>query len=1151
MMKNKREGVKKHMNKQPSEPHSLKIMLSTELVLDLFLCRYYSEKELNKILSWLKEKAEESSIQLYISKTCIEKIHLYLGCLNPQAAENALIFLEQELDIQVFDIDLDVRSIQFNLKFPCVDYLFEIKGAQKIGINLVVTLRPDLYFESGIRVTSTGLVLTNLYNTEELIHCVSSFSEKDRLRQPLTENSLLGDALRNANADFIPNHRRRTDAAIHKSDIFLDSEALSELFLNIYLDHESRSSLLAMLQKRPGNICVSRFGIEKLNFYILKQHEQVSKEASSFLSSPKVKILKASEGAIQNALKERHGNSMGLSLEAAIASSNGIKFVVTFRRNTYDKYRLKSFYLEEFAALLRTRSLELSSKKTADSQKRKDAIHFLYEFCMTEDKNFRYMNLSGQDFSNLDLRGSDFSGAILHRANLSQANLENANFTGADLSLADLARTNLKGANLTNAYMEFSNLSYANLCTASLQKACLNLAKLDHAEVLSANLTQAQLAKSSLKGAVFNNSDLSFSDINQSNIEGATFYQAKLVNANLTSCNLKGTALRKADLSGANLEKANLIRTDLTYSTLQEASLRGAKINNSTMKAAVLKGADFRPLIAENKEIITELICVSMFKTDLSHANLSGVIARRTNFNNSKLVGATIHRAKLLNTSFLDAVLDDANLESSDFGGAIFTEASLVKTNLEGAKLEGAYLDRAILDGVCLKRAELDRAFFGKASMRGADLSYCTARNANFKEADLTMAFLERAQLFNANFERASLTKADLNNALLEGANLLEADLCHADLSSASLRGVILKRAILVEALLVGTQMQGSYLKDTNLTRADLRFASLNYSRFKRAVLSHAKLQKARLLGADLRFAQLDHANLRETSLEEANISCAVFFSADLTLADLRNANVASAIFVEADLSGANLAGADLSDTDLTRAKLGKTDLSRAKLMASNLSGSDLSFANLRLACLSDANLSNTKLNAAQLIRTNLNGVNARGANLSAARIEECTTLGTYVDIDKVDSQRTGENNTSCSYQDRLLDAEEAVERLNDAVKKLKNVKLGFDEKLDISKDFVDVAVYLSEQIKLAEVDFRVSREILESIGIVAQARDDLNTLNLFDFSREINTFILQVSKSKREIMKICTKPRSFYSLKAHHGSTPPEKGITEMANKP
>ena len=237
------------MNKQPLEARPLKIMLSTELVLDLFLCRYYNEQELNKILSWLKKKAEEPSIQLYISQTCIEKIHLYLGCFNPQAAENALIFLEQELDIQVFEIDLDVRSIQFNLKFPCVDYLFEIKGAQNIGVNLVVTLRPDLYFESGIRVTSTGLVLTNLYNTEELVHCAASFPEKERLQQPLAESSSLGDALRDINSEFIPNHKRITDAAIHKSDIFLDSEALSELFLNVFLDPKSRSSLFGNASK--------------------------------------------------------------------------------------------------------------------------------------------------------------------------------------------------------------------------------------------------------------------------------------------------------------------------------------------------------------------------------------------------------------------------------------------------------------------------------------------------------------------------------------------------------------------------------------------------------------------------------------------------------------------------------------------------------------------------------------------------------------------------------------------------------------------------------------------------------------------------------------------------------------------------------------
>jgi len=1113
------------MNQQTIALRPLKIMLSTELVLDLFLCRYYSADELNKILSWLEDTASSEQVQLYISKTCFEMIHLYLGCFNAQAAEEALIFLEHHLGIEVFDIDLDVRSIQFNLKFPCVDYLFEIKGAQNNEIDLVVTLRPDLYFESNLRVTSSGLLLTNLYNIDELIDFITS-SQSNSLEQPSSKPKLLGDALRNANASFIPNHQRKTDAKLLKSDVFLDSEALSELFLSIYLENESRISLLQMLQERPGHLYVSSFGVEKLKFYVSTQRLDILDEVAAFLSSSKVKVLTASEGAIRSALSERHGNSIGLSLEAAIARNHGIKAIVTFRQNTYNKYRLRSFYLEEFAALLQVKSLALSNKQAADSQESKKAARFQHEFHLTEDRNFKGVNLSGQDLSNLDLREADFRGAILHRTNLTQTNLEGANLAGADLSLSDLTRANLKGACLDNAHMEFSNLSYASLHEASLIGSCLNSAKLDYAEITSASFSHAKVVHASLKGAVLNNSDLSDSDVQTSNIEGCSFYHANLTGANLTSCNLKGTALRKAILEGANLEKANLIRTDLTYANLANASLRGAKINNSTMKSAVLTKADFTPLVLKGKVRKTELICVGMARTDLCGANLSNVIARRTNFNDAKLIGATIQGSILLNTSFLDAVLDGASLVGSDFGGAILTEASLVDADLQAAKLEGAYLDRATLDGANLQGAKLNRAFLGKACLKGANLSYCHAHNANFKGADLQEAFLERAQLHNANFESARLVGADLNNALIEGANLNGANLTQANLSSALLRGSVLKGASLVGATLEEAKLQGAYLKDATLVGADLTAASLNYSRLKRAVLSRACLHKASLVGADLRFTQFDDADLSETSLEEANLACASFFAANLQLADLGNASVASASFLGADISYANLAGADLSDAILTRARLKKTNLSRAKLMAANLSYCDLSSANLRLACLSDALLTKATVKSAILTRTNLNGTNASGTRLVEAQMTECTTLGMLIEADSIDALRDGENNESCSYQDRLLDAEEAVGRLIDALKKLKNVKRGFDEKLEISVDVADVAKYLFHQIETATLNVKAARKTIEDIGLKAQERFDSNMLDLHSFSRQINRFIRLVSENKHAIMKVASSPR-------------------------
>jgi uncharacterized protein YjbI with pentapeptide repeats len=171
-------------------------------------------------------------------------------------------------------------------------------------------------------------------------------------------------------------------------------------------------------------------------------------------------------------------------------------------------------------------------------------------------RDFRRLDLSGEELTDANLSGADLSDADLRRANLFGAKLFRTDLSGADLSDADLRRANLFGAklfraNLTGALLTGSDMSHANLEFANLSDAVL-VCNLEHAYLGGANLSRANLTGANLSRADLSSADLTGANLSRAELSYAILDSADLTSANLTGANLSSTSFRSAKLERAS-----------------------------------------------------------------------------------------------------------------------------------------------------------------------------------------------------------------------------------------------------------------------------------------------------------------------------------------------------------------------------------------------------------------------------------------------------------------------------------------------------------------------------------------------------------------------------------------------------------------------
>ena len=131
------------------------------------------------------------------------------------------------------------------------------------------------------------------------------------------------------------------------------------------------------------------------------------------------------------------------------------------------------------------------------------------------------VDLAGYDLRNTCWDRSDLRGAIVARADLSDATFDQTNFQQANLD-----RVTAGNASFSNANLAFANLSQADLSGANLLAA--NLA---NATLQGTDLTDASLVNATLQGALALGADFSGANLLDADLSGAVLADANLASA--------------------------------------------------------------------------------------------------------------------------------------------------------------------------------------------------------------------------------------------------------------------------------------------------------------------------------------------------------------------------------------------------------------------------------------------------------------------------------------------------------------------------------------------------------------------------------------------------------------------------------------------
>ena len=238
----------------------------------------------------------------------------------------------------------------------------------------------------------------------------------------------------------------------------------------------------------------------------------------------------------------------------------------------------------------------------------------------------------------------------------------------------------------------------------------------------------------------------------------------------------------------------------MTKADLSEADLREGAIAETDARGDLL----YRKPETEFGRVIG---CEASFSNaNLERANLSNLLAVRTDFSGAIMRNCTLIRANLKQADFTGANLEGldltgADLSKADFSNAVLTDVNMTLTTMMETNLDDVLTDEPVgkpmseLDPPLFDQLQEHIQFVETAGAQGlpADLSGVDLRPVK------TMANMNLAAIRACNTTFCGL---DLRNTELQGANLENADLRNSNLEGADLRGANLKGARLAGALL-------------------------------------------------------------------------------------------------------------------------------------------------------------------------------------------------------------------------------------------------------------------------------------------------------------------------------------------------------------
>lgn len=142
---------------------------------------------------------------------------------------------------------------------------------------------------------------------------------------------------------------------------------------------------------------------------------------------------------------------------------------------------------------------------------------------LKKDLNKVYMDLSWSHFRYFQMNGLDFSNVNFSASDLMGANLSGCKLSNADLSMCKLISTNLFNADIQNANLSMINCSNANFSSANLSMSRLHSCIALNADFSGANLSNCDFTNSILRNAKFERANTEGIILDNCIVEGTIF----------------------------------------------------------------------------------------------------------------------------------------------------------------------------------------------------------------------------------------------------------------------------------------------------------------------------------------------------------------------------------------------------------------------------------------------------------------------------------------------------------------------------------------------------------------------------------------------------------------------------------------------------
>lgn len=205
------------------------------------------------------------------------------------------------------------------------------------------------------------------------------------------------------------------------------------------------------------------------------------------------------------------------------------------------------------------------------------------------------MDLSGEDFAEMDLSGVAFNSVNLRNVDLRGTSLQGTSFNKCLLSgMKTDPSTNVNAASFDGSVIKDTTISFS-LSGGTFSGVDFSGSTFDGDGAEGG--TDIDLRTANLRNTVFTGQIMENVDFSGSDLKGANLSESSLSNAKFIEADLMGAKIDNADLRGADFQRANLVGATITNSNLSSANLIGVKIdpNQTNMTGTNIHGARFLP----------------------------------------------------------------------------------------------------------------------------------------------------------------------------------------------------------------------------------------------------------------------------------------------------------------------------------------------------------------------------------------------------------------------------------------------------------------------------------------------------------------------------------------------------------------------------